>query len=1167
MKAARFFLTSLLLIVCSITTSAAEYDGNTFQATTSGVTMKFQIISVSNKTCRVYGSWNTPSISNTTSGSISIPSSIYSGQATYTVIEVGYCAFYGCSNLTSVSLPYTVKTIGNYAFYNCESLSTMNLYNTETIGYQAFYGCKALKVFPTGGSNLKEIGDYAFQNCENMETVTLPDKVTKIGSEVFWNCKALTTFSGGKSLKEVGTWCFENCENLTTVTFPTTLTRLENSTFYGCKKLTTVNGLTNVEYIGSSVFPTGCPWYTSLPDGQIYIGKIFYKYKGTIPEGTTINIKEGTKGVSQYAINGSGLVALTIPQSVTEIGSPIAYDCINLNSITVASGNSRYDSRNNCNAIIETATNLLINGCTKTVIPNTVTAIGYDALRGCGFTSVTIPDKVDSIASDAFYGCKNLKQVTVGKGVRKIMSNPFAYCYNIEDIIVSSSNPYFDSRNNCKGIIEKSTNTLRLGCSNTVIPSSVKAIGNSAFRTCGNGNMLSYTIPNQIEKIENYAFEYLSSLRSITIGSGVKEMGNSVFYGCNNLTSIHSLIDFPFEINENVFANNVYETATLYVPIGSKASYQMTPGWNKFKNIVETDGNTPMPGDVLTAQTTEGNQLYFQVTSVASKTCELIGAAANVAGKITIPATANGYSVTAIGNRAFYNYSLNRTITEVVIPEKVTAIGEYAFYYCKDLAKVNIPSGVTSIGAYAFYNCNALSTLVLPASLKSIGGRAFGYTDVKSIAIPQHVEAIGKGVFIGCANLEIITVDKGNSYYEAPNNCNAIIEKKSRTLIAGCKTTVIPNTVEGIGYQALGGNKSSTKVTIPNSVAVIDTLAFVNLGIKEIVIPASVRSIARRAFGNCDSLVSVTSLSEIPIGIDESAFEIWSYDTNIYEQATLYVPYGSKRLYAEADGWKLFKNIVEREGGVIKGDVNGDGQVNGTDLVALSKVILEQSPMTAAADVNNDEKVNGADFVALVNIVLGKNLSRSMARANDAALTADIYIEPFAVTSGESCEMLIGLNNPDADVTLMQFDLTLPKGLTLKTSGNDYDIDMTGRTTWRSHLLNANSIDNGIRFLLCSMSNTTIDGNQGAVIRLMLQADSEFKGGSVTLNDILCVTPDMQEIRLERYSYQLGSNGTTGINTVTGTETEKKTYSLSGQRLSAPGKGINIKGGKKLIVK
>ena len=155
----------------------------------------------------------------------------------------------------------------------------------------------------------------------------------------------------------------------------------------------------------------------------------------------------------------------------------------------------------------------------------------------------------------------------------------------------------------------------------------------------------------------------------------------------------------------------------------------------------------------------------------------------------------------------------NYNVETVIIPSsitiggkeyKVTSIGEDAFRCCENLTSITIPSSVTSIGEWAFNGCSSLT----------------------SITIPSSVTNIGEGAFYGCESLTQIKVDSGNPVYDSRDNCNAIIETKSNTLIAGCASTIIPNSVTSIGKQAFWGCKSLTSITIPSSVTSIGDMAF-----------------------------------------------------------------------------------------------------------------------------------------------------------------------------------------------------------------------------------------------------------------------------------------------------------------------------------------------------
>ena len=278
---------------------------------------------------------------------------------------------------------------------------------------------------------------------------------------------------------------------------------------------------------------------------------------------------------------------------------------------------------------------------------------------------------------------------------------------------------------------------------------------------------------------------------------------------------------------------------------------------------------------------------------------------------VTIP-----NSVTSIGYSAFL---LCSGLISVTIPDSVTAIGSSTFHGCTSLTSVTIPNSVTSIGHAAFIDCCGLTSVTIPNSVTTIGVNAFyGCSSLTSVTIPNSVTSIGEAAFSGCIGLNSINVENGNQYYDSRNNCNAIIETKTNMLIAGCMNTIIPNTVTSIGFEAFYGCSDLTSVTIPNSVTSIGRYAFSYCsGLTSITIPNSVNSIGNGAFCGCSSLTSVISKMENPCSIDEYCFSIpdeiydWiSYD-DVYNNATLYVPKGTKDKYKSTDYWSKFLHIIE----------------------------------------------------------------------------------------------------------------------------------------------------------------------------------------------------------------------------------------------------------------
>ncbi|MBR1935791.1 MAG: leucine-rich repeat domain-containing protein [Muribaculaceae bacterium] len=208
---------------------------------------------------------------------------------------------------------------------------------------------------------------------------------------------------------------------------------------------------------------------------------------------TSVKIPDTVTEIDRLAFAGCrGLSTVKIPATLTEIRSWAFARCSGLTSIVVDSENAFYDSRDNCNAIIETATNTLIAGCMNTVIPDTVTEIANKAFCDCNVTSVRIPESVTEISNMAFIGCGGLVS-----------------------IIVESGNPRYDSRHNCNAIIETATNTLIAGCMSTVIPDSVTRIDDIAF--CGHCGLTSIVIPDSVEEIGGWAFAGCEELKSVVM--------------------------------------------------------------------------------------------------------------------------------------------------------------------------------------------------------------------------------------------------------------------------------------------------------------------------------------------------------------------------------------------------------------------------------------------------------------------------------------------------------------------------------------------------------------------------------------------------------------------------------------------------------------------------
>ena len=399
-----------------------------------------------------------------------------------------------------------------------------------------------------GKLKVTSIEMYAFYFCYDLTSVSIPNSVTSINyisiSTMGYNGLTSITIAEDNPTYDSRDNCnaiIETATNTLVVgckgsTIPSSVTAIGNCAFANCDGLTSVTIPGTVESIGEGAF---------FKCGDL----------------ESVTIENGVKSIDVGAFSRCySLSSIFIPKSVTSIGTSVFADCFNLNSITVDEDNEDYDSRKDCNAIIETATHTLLAGCKNSTIPNGVASIAPYALQHSGLTSISIPKSVTSIGESAFYGC----------------------AAGLTSIIVADGNPVYDSRNSCNAIIETATNTLLLGCQNTVIPNDVKSIGSSAFGSCD--NLKEIIIPNSVTSIGHAAFSSCGNLTSVTIGSSVTSIGSQAFDYCYNLTEVTSLIENPF--TTSVFYNG-FNNATLYVPKGTKELYQNTDGWNRFGNIVE----------------------------------------------------------------------------------------------------------------------------------------------------------------------------------------------------------------------------------------------------------------------------------------------------------------------------------------------------------------------------------------------------------------------------------------------------------------------------------------------------------------------------------------------------------------------------------------------------
>lgn len=654
--------------------------------------------------------------------------------------------------------------------------------NTYSVAMADSFNLPEELVFPSeyDGVPVTAIGTKHSKEVTSVKSVIIPDGVTTISDSAFRYCISLESITIPNSVTSIGVYAFILCTSLQTINIPESVSSISIDAFIRCDALMNINVDDNNEH------------YKSVD------GVLFSK------DGTTLLRYPQSKPGSSYVV----------PEGVLSIGEEAFLSCQNLVDVS---------------------------------LPNSLTTIKTVAFSSCiSLISINIGDNVVTIGDKAFSSCYTLLSVKLGKSVKNIGEDAFRSCYKLIEVLNESSNVTVIKGSSGNGQIaanakfvsnskgEEAESYLTSDAEGYITYNENDDIVLIAY----NGDDVHLEIPENITKIDDYAFYLNHHIKSVKISENVTHIGEEAFYGCSLLTEIVIPNKVTF-IGDRAFLSC---TALLSVTLGEELQelgyhsfdgcYKLVEVINKSKHLIIEEDNDSK--------------------SLLASHAEYIYNSGDEYTETVFTIDDNGFVTYQMGDEVvLVNYMGNEK--NLVIPNNVTKIGKYALYDFNQLLSVTIPEDVTSIGEYAFQYCGNLRNINIPNSVNYIGTHAFyGCSSIESIVIPEGVTAIQEFTFYLCTELKEVIVSNG------------VIEigKSAFQQCDELKAMILPNSVTIIGDRAFSNCRKLESLILSNSLTTIGESAFVNcFMLTSVTIPESVISISQGAFSGCSRLLEVVNHS------------------------------------------------------------------------------------------------------------------------------------------------------------------------------------------------------------------------------------------------------------------------------------------------------------------
>ena len=1060
---------------------------------------------------------------------------------------VGEYAFYNCSGAQGNLKVTNQSYVGDYAFYNCSNVINGEITNNGEIRSYAFSKCTGLQTLSV--SNNGNIGNYAFQGCNITQTAVVANQgnindyafsqntgffdatINNTGSlgEYAFQKSSINNLTVTNNVTLIGMRCFSGGEIRKQAT-------IENSGSIGSSAFFGISGdfdafVNNVGSLGTRAFSGSHIKNLSITNNVTSIGDYCFS-GGRILIQATI---ENRSNIEKFAFSG---ISGDFDAYIKSTG-PLPLSCFagsRMNQVEIGNGvtligDSCFQSSH-------------FENCT---IGNQVGSIGKKGFANAtGFTSIVIPDNVASMGEYAFAGCITMEEITLSRGMNKIEDGVFSDCTALSSLFVPKNVNEIDDHvfDNCSALrtltLEDKKGLYKLGQSDMyplfatcgldsvyiggALKYKVTQEPYSPFRSHSSLRAVRFTdVEHQIydrefEKCENlqevyfgakidtighYAFGECSALEHLTVGPAVTMLGRFSFNNCLSLKKID--LANTVLVKANSFRECIslpqIEIPHTTLSIGDSTFVNCT----SLKNLIIEDRTDTLllgknrPNCDFKGKPGTGTPLFAD--------CPLDSV--YIGGPISYSDTQeNGYSP------FYYNESLRSVF--VTNNEETVYVNE--FWNCLGLQNIKLGEGVKTIREKAFLSCSMLKTFEFASTLQTIGENAFSDTRVEGNEQRRGIETI-------ISHAQTPPVCEEQALYDINEDiCILYVPEGSEFAYM--------NDAEWGKFYALQPMTLAIGITLNNT-----TLCFSDIG-KTAKLTATITP--SDVWDN-----SVTWTSDNP--------NVAIVDNRGWVRAA---GFGTATITARTnDGTHLSATCVVTVGTSVAGDLNGDGEVDITDIILIIDVMSGQctdANTMEAADINNDGDVDITDIIGAIDLMILQDASNSrLVTASAHQQTAD-----YITASTKGNDIIVNLENKKS-YSAFQMIVNVPDGLAL-TSAKLNNVRSEG------HQLLLRQIDNNQYLIMgFSLDNEEFSGNSGQLLTLTTEGQAD---GDIVINHVLFGTPDAHGYRLAGLTINIIPTSITDYE-ITETGEPEIIFDLQGRRIATPKKGLYIINGKKVNIR